>query len=83
MKREIIEDSKILLIQIQLSMTSVVGITKEKTARIIPNAVAVSTVDDIHTFTSFISRDVTFSVMTQAWRMALSKENIISQVGSI
>ena len=58
------------------------GITKEKTVRIIPNAVAVSTQDDIHTFTSFISRDATFTVMTKAWRKAGSKIVIGSRVSS-
>jgi hypothetical protein len=58
----------------------VLGITKEKTARIIPNAVAVSTQDDIHTFTSFISRDATFTVMTKAWRKAVNKIVIGSRV---
>ena len=66
--------------QIQLSMTSVTAIKKEKTAKIIPNAVAVSTQDEIHTFTSFISRDATYKVMTKVWRKALAKSNIIDSV---
>eukprot|EP00090_Calanus_glacialis_P023513 TRINITY_DN36322_c0_g1_i1.p1 TRINITY_DN36322_c0_g1~~TRINITY_DN36322_c0_g1_i1.p1 ORF type:complete len:405 (-),score=100.75 TRINITY_DN36322_c0_g1_i1:75-1235(-) len=63
--------------RIQLSMTSVTAIKKEKTAKIIPNAVAVSTQDEVHTFTSFISRDATYKVMTKVWRRALAKSNII------
>ena len=53
-------------------MTSVTNIKKEKTAKIIPNAVAVSTQEEIHTFTSFISRDATYKVITKAWRKALA-----------
>jgi len=54
----------------------ITGFTKEKTAKIIPNAVAVSTLEDTHTFTSFISREATYKVMTKAWRKALSKHNL-------
>ena len=39
---------------------------------IIPNAVAVFTDQEKHLFTSFISRDHTFTVATQAWRRALA-----------
>ena len=58
-----------------------ISITKEKTAKIIPNAVAVSTEDETHTFTSLISRDATFKAMTKAWRKAVTKNNLsLSQV---
>ena len=62
-------------IQIELSMSSVISITKEKTVRIIPNAVAISTLDDVHTFTSFMARDAAFAVITEAWEKALAKRN--------
>ena len=57
-----------------------ISITKEKTAKIIPNAVAVSTEEETHTFTSLISRDATFKAMTKAWRKAIARSNIISVV---
>jgi len=66
--------------RIQVAMTSVTAIKKEKTAKIIPNAVAVTTEDEIHTFTSFISRDATYTVMTKVWRKALAKSNITDSV---
>ena len=66
--------------QLQLPMTSVTNITKERTAMIIPNAVAVSTEEETHTFTSLISRDATFKAMTKAWRKAVARSNIISVV---
>ena len=53
-----------------------ISITKEKTAKIFPNAVAVSTEDETHTFTSLISRDATFKAMTKAWRKAVTKNNL-------
>ena len=58
-----------------------ISITKEKTAKIFPNAVAVSTEDETHTFTSLISRDATFKAMTKAWRKAVTQNNLsLSQV---
>jgi len=62
--------------RIQIPLTSVISITKEKTAKIFPNAVAVSTEDETHTFTSLISRDATFKAMTKAWRKAVTKHNL-------
>ena len=67
-------------VKIQIPLTSVSSITKEKTAKIIPNAVAVSTDEESHTFTSLISRDATFKAMTKAWRKAIARSNIISVV---
>ena len=43
-------------------MISISSFTKEKTAKIIPNAIAVTTLEDTHTFTSFISREATYKV---------------------
>jgi hypothetical protein len=43
-------------------MTSVIAITKEKTAKIIPNAVGVSTNEETHMFSSLLSREATFKV---------------------
>ena len=59
-------------------MSSVTAITKEKTARIIPNAVAVFCEGEKHIFTSFMSRDATFNTMTKAWRRALARNDINS-----
>jgi len=62
--------------RIQIPLISVTSITKEKTAKFIPNAVAVSTVDDTHTFTSLISRDATFKAMTKSWKKAIARNNL-------
>lgn len=50
---------------------SVLKISKEKTARIIPNAVAVTTEKERHVFCSLLSRDSTFKLMKQVWDAAL------------
>lgn len=49
---------------------SVLKISKEKTARIIPNAVGVVTEDDKHVFCSLLSRDSTYRLMVQVWKEA-------------
>jgi len=50
---------------------SVLKISKEKTARIIPNAVAVATEEDRHVFCSLLSRDSTYKLMKQVWDAAI------------
>ncbi|XP_053981785.1 GRAM domain-containing protein 2B-like isoform X2 [Hylaeus volcanicus] len=53
---------------------SVLKISKEKTARIIPNAVAIATEEDRHVFCSLLSRDSTFKLMKQVWDAAMEPE---------
>ncbi|XP_043278189.1 GRAM domain-containing protein 2B-like isoform X2 [Venturia canescens] len=59
---------------------SVLKISKEKTARIIPNAVAVATVDERHVFCSLLSRDSTFKLMKQVWDAALEARDPVANV---
>ena len=57
------------LLQLQIPVRSVTKITKEKTAKIIPNAVGVCTEDEVkHIFASLLSRDTTFKLMTRLWK---------------
>ncbi|XP_012173898.1 GRAM domain-containing protein 2B-like isoform X2 [Bombus affinis] len=53
---------------------SVLKISKEKTARIIPNAVAIATEEERHVFCSLLSRDSTFKLMKQVWDAALEPQ---------
>jgi len=64
-----------------IPLSSVRSITKEKTAMIIPNAVAVSTGEEKYMFTSFLYRDHAYGVMTQAWNKA-SHRNSLSMIRS-
>ena len=58
--------------RLQIPVRSVTKITKEKTAKIIPNAVGVCTEDDVkHIFASLLSRDTTFKLMTRLWKRAI------------
>lgn len=51
-------------------MMTVQKITKEKTARIIPNAVGIATIEDKHVFGSLMSRDNTYRLMNEVWDAA-------------
>ncbi|XP_076766981.1 uncharacterized protein LOC143433517 isoform X2 [Xylocopa sonorina] len=53
---------------------SVLKISKEKTARIIPNAVAIATEEERHVFCSLLSRDSTFKLMKQVWDAAMEPQ---------
>nr|CAD7409005.1 unnamed protein product [Timema poppensis] len=57
---------------ILIPIISVLKISKEKTARIIPNAVGVVTEDEKHVFGTLLSRDSTYRFMVQVWKLALS-----------
>ena len=59
----------LVILQLQIPVRSVTKITKEKTAKIIPNAVGVCTEDEVkHIFASLLSRDTTFKLMTRLWK---------------
>ncbi|KAJ8718500.1 hypothetical protein PYW08_002737 [Mythimna loreyi] len=62
---------------------SVLRITKEKVARIIPNAVGVCTRDERHVFGSLLSRDSTYKLMMHVWKAARAPEQAVPkpQVG--
>ncbi|EGG11635.1 uncharacterized protein MELLADRAFT_46844, partial [Melampsora larici-populina 98AG31] len=53
-----------------LPFSDVVSIEKKMTALIIPNAIQVMTMQSRHTFASFISRDVTYDLMNNIWRIS-------------
>lgn len=51
-------------------------ITKEKTARIIPNAVGIATSEDKHVFGSLMSRDSTYRYMNKVLEAARNASQI-------
>ncbi|XP_074033605.1 uncharacterized protein isoform X2 [Leptinotarsa decemlineata] len=60
-----------------IPILTVEDITKEKTARIIPNAVGVSTSEDKHVFGSLMSRDSTLVFMRTVWEKARTASPVI------
>ncbi|CAD5118930.1 DgyrCDS7605 [Dimorphilus gyrociliatus] len=55
------------------------AITKEKTARVIPNAVQILTENEKYFFTSFASRDKAFLMLFRVWQNALMDQPMDSQ----
>ncbi|KAI0931166.1 hypothetical protein AcW2_000108 [Taiwanofungus camphoratus] len=53
-----------------IPMYDVIALDKRMTAFVIPNAILVTTVRAKYTFTSFLSRDNTFDVIYNVWRLA-------------
>ncbi|KAG8911797.1 hypothetical protein FRC00_005810, partial [Tulasnella sp. 408] len=53
-----------------IPFSNVTGLEKRMTAFVIPNAIQVNTIDQKYTFASFLSRDTTFDVMQNIWRLA-------------
>ncbi|XP_064595531.1 protein Aster-B-like isoform X2 [Liolophura sinensis] len=49
----------------------ITAITKEKTARVIPNAIQITTEKEKYFFTSFAARDKTFLMLFRIWQNAL------------
>ena len=54
--------------QLLISMGDVRKITKEKTAKIIPNAIGISTAEEKHTFGSLMNRDVVYRLVVSIWK---------------
>jgi len=49
-------------------------VTKEKTARVIPNAIQICTKDEKYFFTSFGARDKTFLMLDRVWKNGISDQ---------
>ncbi|XP_030637885.1 protein Aster-A isoform X2 [Chanos chanos] len=56
---------------ITISLKDITSLTKEKTAKLIPNAIQISTENDKHFFTSFGARDRSFMMIFRLWQNAL------------
>ncbi|XP_050514508.1 protein Aster-B-like [Diabrotica virgifera virgifera] len=59
-----------------IPLLSIEEITKEKTAKIIPNAIGIQTAEGKHTFSSFLSRDRTLAFIMEVWNQAKRAETI-------
>ncbi|GAA5992504.1 hypothetical protein JCM11641_001915 [Rhodosporidiobolus odoratus] len=53
---------------LQLPWTEIVSIEKRMTAKIIPNAIEVRSLHATHTFSSFVARDASYSLIVAIWR---------------
>lgn len=63
-----------------IPMYDVLGLEKRMTAFVIPNAIQITTRNAKYTFTSFLSRDTTYDVLYNVWRLARPENE--SMIGS-
>lgn len=75
-RRNFNTEISLALLQLLIPTASVLKVTKEKTARIIPNAVGIATLHEKHVFSSLLSRDSTYKLMVQVWKNATAPEII-------
>ncbi|XP_064425465.1 protein Aster-A isoform X1 [Latimeria chalumnae] len=61
---------------ITIQLKDVMGITKEKTAKLIPNAIQICTDTEKHFFTSFGARDRSFMLIFRLWQNALMEKSL-------
>ena len=55
--------------QLVIPFNEIKLIERKNTALVIPNAIGIATRSEKYTFASFISRDTTFDVMSNIWRL--------------
>ncbi|CAE6454430.1 unnamed protein product [Rhizoctonia solani] len=60
----------------------VTGLEKKMTAYVIPNAIQISTRTTKYTFASFLSRDTTYDVMHNSWRLSHPGPESVSNEGA-
>jgi hypothetical protein len=59
-----------------IPFSRVTAITKERTAFVFPNAVQVTTTSEKYTFSSLMSRDITYNVLFKVWQNSLLNEHL-------
>ncbi|CAG5123979.1 unnamed protein product [Candidula unifasciata] len=59
---------------LMISCKEITAITKEKTARVIPNAIQITTEKERYFFTSFGTRDKTYMMLFRIWQNALLEQ---------
>ncbi|XP_015245464.1 PREDICTED: GRAM domain-containing protein 1A-like [Cyprinodon variegatus] len=65
-----------LCAQITIQLKDVTSMTKEKTAKLIPNAIQINTENEKHFFTSFGARERSFMMIFRLWQNALLDKSL-------
>ncbi|PPQ66054.1 hypothetical protein CVT24_000236 [Panaeolus cyanescens] len=66
---------------LSIPIYEITSLEKKMTAFVIPNAIQITTRQAKYTFASFLSRDTTYDVIYNIWRLARPDENTISKRG--
>ncbi|KAF8844217.1 hypothetical protein BDN67DRAFT_811650 [Paxillus ammoniavirescens] len=61
---------------LSIPIYEITGLEKKMTAFVIPNAIQITTRQAKYTFASFLSRDTTYDVIANIWRLALPEDNL-------
>ncbi|KAK3733248.1 hypothetical protein QZH41_011093 [Actinostola sp. cb2023] len=59
--------------QVTINCSKIQSITREKTAYVVPNAILISTYNDKHFFSSFLSRESVYKLLIKVWEDDLAK----------
>lgn len=60
--------------QVKIRCKDIINLTKERTARLIPNAIQIETDKEKFFFTTFGARDKTYLMMFRVWQNALMEQ---------
>jgi hypothetical protein len=67
-------------LQVTIPFSDVVGLEKKMTAFVIPNAIGINTHNGKFTFASFISRDTSFEVIYNIWRLSHPRDGATDSI---
>lgn len=67
---------------LSIPIYEITGLEKKMTAFVIPNAIQITTRQAKYTFASFLSRDTTYDVIANIWRLARPEYSVIDGAGS-
>lgn len=67
--------------QLSIPIYEITSLEKKMTAFVIPNAIQITTRQAKYTFASFLSRDTTFDVIYNIWRLARPEEGSVMSSG--
>ncbi|XP_050401473.1 GRAM domain-containing protein 2B isoform X1 [Patella vulgata] len=69
--------------QLEIPFTDVICMTREKTALVFPNAIGIQTADSKIVFVSFMSRDSTYRLLENLWKLSQSSGDVKSKSSSL
>lgn len=69
--------SLIPLRQLSIPIYEITGLEKKMTAFVIPNAIQITTRQAKYTFASFLTRDTTYDVIANIWRLARPEDSLL------
>lgn len=66
--------------RLEIPLESVINITRERTAFVIPNAIGILSTQDKYVFGSLMARDKTYRLMINIWKSFLPKKKGLEEI---